>query len=672
MGYFFIRGLEDAGKVDYTKCSLEYAFAEYPSGEHRAIETNYRRWFLMAELRFDITPFLDQDEGQHFDRKSLYEGAEGAKRSRNRRAVRDQIAEYMASFANAEGGVLILGIEDDRTITGHQLPQDALNSILKTPSTRLQPAQPDGFIMHVKGRELIVFDVPASDVPVQVIGDGFPLRMGDQTVQSSESQINTLKFEGMAESWESRRSLITLADLDERLLERARQGAGLSALSDEEYLLKRKLADRRGRGIVLRNAAELLFARYGPDHPNAGVRLFRVIGTERYTGPEHNVEERPRCEGNLPAVISEIRSVISSLLRRPMRLVGSRFQESVEYPDFAWLEALLNAIAHRDYRVEGAGIEVWLFDDRMEVVSPGGLVGNLTTEALLTLKRVHHSRNPRIIRVLVDLGLARDQGEGIPRMFAEMEDAFLPRPDIDATNRSVTVTLRNTLTLNASDREFISALGDFELSRNEFRTLLYTYRQGQIDNAKLRALSGLDTLNASYLLRGLRDRDLLELHSYGPNSYYTLTSVLTSQVGEYKLQTGESRAKDEEFSADGGEFDADTGKSSADGGELSADRGEFDADGGELPGYIRARIAKLGKRPRRVRVRPIIHLICNQGKWVTSAELARFLNIGQSKLTAGYITPMMHNGELEARFPGKPNHPHQAYRVVVSQHPETS
>lgn len=632
----------------------------------------------MSDLRFDITPFLDQDEGQHFDRKSLYEGEEGAKRPRSRRAVRDQVAEYIAAFANAEGGVLILGIEDDRIITGHQLPQDALNSILKTPTSRLQPAQPNGFIMPVEGRKVIVFDVPASDVPVQVIGDGFPLRMGDQTVQSSESQINTLKFEGMAESWESRRSLMTLADLDARLLERARQGAGLSALSDEEYLLKRKLADRRGRGIVLRNAAALLFARYGPDHPNAGVRLFRVIGTERYTGIEHNVEERPRCEGNLPAVISEIRTVISGLLRRPMRLVGSRFQESAEYPDFAWLEALLNAIAHRDYRIEGTCIEVWLFDDRMEVVSPGGLVGNLTAEALLTLKRVHHSRNPRIIRVLVDLGLARDQGEGIPRMFAEMEDAFLPRPDIDATSRNVMVTLRNTLTLNAMDREFISALGDLELSRNEFRTLLYTYRHGQIDNARLRALSGLDTLNASYLLRGLRDRDLLVLHSHGPNSYYTLTSVLTSQVGVY-------RAKGEKLSADGGDIreghegtrrrdklDADEGEFSADGRELgtdvekfSTDGGEFDADGGELPDYIRARIAKLGKRPRRVRVRPIIHLICDQGKWVTSAELARFLNIGQSKLTAGYITPMVHSGELEPRFPDKPNHPHQAYRARV-------
>lgn len=55
----------------------------------------------MSDLRFDITPFLDQDEGQHFDRKSLYEGEEGAKRPRSRRAVRDQVAEYIAAFANA-------------------------------------------------------------------------------------------------------------------------------------------------------------------------------------------------------------------------------------------------------------------------------------------------------------------------------------------------------------------------------------------------------------------------------------------------------------------------------------------------------------------------------------------------------------------------------------------
>lgn len=81
--------------------------------------------------------------------------------------------------------------------------------------------------------------------------------------------------------------------------------SGLGALSNEMYLLKRKLADQRGRELVLRRGAEFLFAKDGPDHPNAGVRIFRVIGTKRRYGAEHNVEERPRIEGHLPRVLEE-------------------------------------------------------------------------------------------------------------------------------------------------------------------------------------------------------------------------------------------------------------------------------------------------------------------------------------------------------------------------------
>lgn len=243
----------------------------------------------MVASRFDVSPFIGQDEGQHFDRKSLFEGVVDQKRPRDRRAVRDQVAEYVAAFANAEGGVLILGVEDGGSVTGHQYPTSAVNAILESPRNRLRPPQLPGFRVEHMGAELLVFDVPASDVPVQVDGDGFPLRMGDRTVQASESQIQALKFRGLAESWEAQPSPMSIADLDAALLQRARVSAGLGSLTNEEYLLKRKLADRRGTGIALRRAAELLFASDGPDHPNAGVRVFRVIGTERRVGVEHNV-----------------------------------------------------------------------------------------------------------------------------------------------------------------------------------------------------------------------------------------------------------------------------------------------------------------------------------------------------------------------------------------------
>lgn len=80
--------------------------------------------------------------------------------------MRDQVAEYVAAFANAEGGVLILGIEDGGVVTGHRYPATAVTAILETPRARLRPPQPAGFIVEHDGAELLVFDVPASDVPV--------------------------------------------------------------------------------------------------------------------------------------------------------------------------------------------------------------------------------------------------------------------------------------------------------------------------------------------------------------------------------------------------------------------------------------------------------------------------------------------------------------------------
>jgi ATP-dependent DNA helicase RecG len=593
---------------------------------------------------FDVTPFLNQDEGQHFDRKSLYEGPEGSKRARDRRSVRDQVAEYVAGFANAEGGILILGIEDDRTVTGHNLPADALASLLTTPCSRLQPSQPEGFLIESGSKTLIVFDVPAADVPVQVIGDGFPLRIGDKTIQASESQIRALKLQGLVESWESRSSSLGMAELDRGLLERARQGAGLLDWTDEDYLLKRKLADRRGDRIQLRRAAELLFASVGPDHPNGGVRVFRVIGTERRTGPEHNVEERPRIEGNLPMVIDEATRTVSGLLRRPSRLFGTRFRPVPEYPEFSWKEALLNAVAHRDYGVEGSGTEIWLFEDRMEIVSPGGLLGDLTLEDVLSRERIHRSRNPRVMRVLVDLGVARDQGEGIPRMFAEMEDAFLPTPQIDVSPHRLRVILRNTPTLTASDREFVARLDSAEISDEDFRALLHAHRHGRVENADLRTLGGLDTLTASALLRKLRDRNLLQLHAHGPSSYYTLPSALTGGM-------------------DRGKQPADRGEYPADRGEQSADRGEQPADRGELGAEVLKAIKELGVRPRKKRLREVIAMICARRDWTTPAELSLWLQIVPENLSTRHLSPMFESGELERRFPDNPTHAGQAYRT---------
>ncbi len=105
----------------------------------------------------DLERLIVQPEGQYVDRKSLWHGASGRKSPRDRRQVRDHIAEYVAAFANADGGVLILGVEDDGTPSGHGYPPDAIDQMLATPEQRLKPSQARGLEVDWQGHRLLVF-----------------------------------------------------------------------------------------------------------------------------------------------------------------------------------------------------------------------------------------------------------------------------------------------------------------------------------------------------------------------------------------------------------------------------------------------------------------------------------------------------------------------------------
>lgn len=591
---------------------------------------------IVTDFPFDVSPYLGRDESQHYERKSLFEGKAGNKRSRQAKAVRDQVARCVAGFANAEGGVMVLGIEDDRKITGHNLSEGPLLELLKVPQTRLDPVQDKGFLVQVGQHELIVFDVAPADIEVKVIGDGYPLRIGDSTVEVPQLEVRNRKFASMSESWVSLAASGSLNDLETGLIEQAKKGAGLGQLSTEDYLLRRKLAQRRGKHVVPRNAAELLFDPMGGSHLNPGIRIFRVVGVKIRSGAEHNVEELPSIDGNLPNITELAIDAVTKLLKRPSRLVGGVFREVSEYPEFALKEAIVNTILHRDYTVNGFCTEIYLFDDRIQITSPGGLAQGVTIEEIKELKRIHSSRNSLIVRAMADLDYALGQGEGIPRMFSEMEDAFLPAPEITADNRSFTVTLRNTMTLSSSDKEFIEQLGNHDLANEEFRALLQAHRTGRVDNAYLRSRCGLDTLSSSSILRGLCDQDYLELHSHGNQSFYTLVPRLGGNKNNKTL----NKSQTESNLKSGAELEI------------------FD-----LPYMLHEKIRSLGKRPKQEKLLPVIHEVCNQGRWMTLAELAKLFGYKNKSNLAKHTNRLVEENQIVRRFPEKPSHPRQAYKA---------
>jgi ATP-dependent DNA helicase RecG len=140
---------------------------------------------------------------------------------------------------------------------------------------------------------------------------------------------------------------------------------------------------------------------------------------------------------------------------------------------------LVNAVAHRDYAISGAAIEIWMFDDRIEVRSPGLPPPPVTLEQLRQHKSVHFSRNPLLVRVLADLGYLREMGEGIPRIFQEMEDCGLNPPEFSTEGFFFVVTLRNTPVYDEETLRWLNQFGRSQITLRQRRLLAYAYCHGK-------------------------------------------------------------------------------------------------------------------------------------------------------------------------------------------------
>jgi ATP-dependent DNA helicase RecG len=192
-----------------------------------------------------------------------------------------------------------------------------------------------------------------------------------------------------------------------------------------------------GLGRMGRFHAENLASRV----PN--VELVGVVDVDealaRETGERSNVLSDVDGTGGLRDQILLARRTLRRWLGTAIRLgPGGRFRPTSLIPEEVWLEAVVNAVVHRSYSIGGDHIRVSLFADRLEVESPGRLPGLVRVE---TIRSTRFARNPRVARTLLELGFGQELGEGVDRMFEEMERAGLPDPVFRQGPASVTVTL---------------------------------------------------------------------------------------------------------------------------------------------------------------------------------------------------------------------------------------
>jgi len=469
---------------------------------------------------------LHQTEGQFFERKSCYDRSGAKPKLRSVRDVAKDVAETLSAMANADGGTLVVGIEDDGEVSGMTYPEDRMAVLVAAPKRLVQPPLR---VQVIKGKledkPVLVFEVDWSIESHQLTDGRYLLRCDDKNMPFAASDIEALK-EGKRRRVTETRFIgeASIRDIDTSLLRKVAHKLGVQA-SPEDILSRYRLAEGRNGKTALTLAALLLF---GKDpmrwHPRCDIDFVKYEGTQRQSGTSYNVVKRERIEGPLVTLIEKAYETIRPHVRERQRLVDLFFEERFEYPTFAWQEAIVNAVAHRDYRYEGSSIEVWMFDDRLEIRSPGELVEPVTIEHLQKRERIHASRNPRIVRVLTDMGYMREQGEGIPRMFDVMEKEGLYPPDIRLEAGAIfVVAFNNTVALSAETIRWLQRFPTLNLTGNQKRILAFAKEHGgTFTNRDYQRLIGVDIYTASQEIKHLIRKGAVKLPQKGGRIYQVM------------------------------------------------------------------------------------------------------------------------------------------------------
>jgi ATP-dependent DNA helicase RecG len=396
-----------------------------------------------------------------------------------------KVSETLVALANAHGGALVLGVSAAGQVAGLSTPSATRDQALAAALMADPPlVLPLPEIVMLDGRELCVVHVPPGLSQVYSIKGQYLTRAGKENRAMSTAELRTLliaRGEGHFESTVAPGA--GLAELDnasvERYLERLPE---LAAPSAPAALLARGCLKATPQGeYVPTYAGILLFGRNPQQYlPSAEIIAVRYAGT---TMSDEFVREDIR--GPLGEQIRRAEAFLVANMRRGNRIRGFTREEVSEYPLAVAREAVVNAVAHRDYGLRGDSIRLLMFSDRMEVYSPGRLPGHVTLDNIVTER---FSRNEVIVQVLSDLGFIERLGYGIDRMIAAMQEAGLPAPRFEETAAGFRVTLLSQGHDLVSASAMAQRWGNELLNPRQEQAMSFIAQNGRITNSAFQTL----------------------------------------------------------------------------------------------------------------------------------------------------------------------------------------
>jgi ATP-dependent DNA helicase RecG len=421
------------------------------------------------------------------------------------------LATALVGMANTDGGTVILGVSPRAgEPVGVKDPEASyeriFQAVLLTDPTLVLPL-PRMVTVYKAGLprpvDLVIVSVPAGLPHVYSLDGRYFGRERTHTNPLSARQLYKLLHQRGTVQFESR--LVPnaeISDLDRDQVMAYTRVAGNVPLHDFdkalEFLVRRGCLIRDGTLLQVTYAALLLFGHH-PEQwlPNATILAGRFPG-QALAGDYIKRD----ITGSLQEQLGKAEEFIRTNLNTTVRLVGLQHQECLEYPFEAVRELLVNAVAHRDYNLQGDNIHLNIFSNRLEISSPGTLPGPVTLKNLLEAR---FSRNAIITQVLSDLGYVERLGYGLDRVVESVRSASLLPPQFEELAGTFRVTLHaSPLAEGAVGRiPDLSAYAAFSLNTRQQLALAHLATHQRITSHEYQALC--PDMHSETLRRDLTD-----------------------------------------------------------------------------------------------------------------------------------------------------------------------
>src|SRR3972149_3061607 len=425
---------------------------------------------------------------------------------------RDEYLKVICAFANAEGGKLIIGIDDRGNPVGikdakkllEDLPNKVRNKLGIIPSVEIKKK---------RGREVINILTSPSSVPISYDGKYY-IRSGSTVMELKGNDLANFLMKKLGRTWDDFiEERASFDDLNPETIEKFKKLAEdrvPSVARERNYKTILEKLNLMDRGVPKR-AAILLF---GKDPQRLYPQAFLKIG--KFLN-ETDIVSSDIVDGNLfEQLENTLETLRNKYLISEIKFEGIHRRDILEYPHDALREGIINALIHIDY-VGTSSIQVRVYNDKFVIMNEGKLPPEVPLERL-KMDHLSKPRNVLLAKVFYLAGLIESWGRGPVKIVENCLKQGLPEPDFIEESGVMKIIFYK-------ERWSEEKLKELGLNERQIKALIYVKENGRITNKEYRELTGLSDEGSRIDLRELVKKGLLQIKSRGRNTYYVFKTL---------------------------------------------------------------------------------------------------------------------------------------------------